>query len=130
MNKTNMFDVIKDKLRDYFNYALIVLLSAFIFSLANNILSINRANLKIAEAEERVSTLKEENEELEGKLGGVENDLYVEAQLRDSLGLAKDGEIVLILPEDETLKRLAPKLPVEEQVLPDPNWRKWLNLFI
>ena len=85
---------------------------------------------KVREKEKRVEKLKEENEQLEKRLEEVSNDSYIERQLRDSLGLAKKGETVIILPDKEVLKSLAPKMEEEEDVLPDPNWKKWMELFI
>jgi hypothetical protein len=85
--------------------------------------------LGIEEAQEQVDKLKEENQRLEEKIKEVRNIEFVEKQLRDKLGLAKEGEIVIVLPEDEVLRKLAPKIEEEEEVLPDPNWKKWMQLF-
>jgi len=85
---------------------------------------------KVREKEERVEKLKEDNRKLEKRLEEVSNNSYIERQLRDSLGLAKRGETIIILPDKEMLKSLAPKIEEEEDTLPDPNWKKWLNLFM
>ncbi len=43
--------------------------------------------------------------------------------------MAKEGEIIIVLPDEEILGTLAPNLEEEEEALPDPNWKKWLKLF-
>ena len=42
----------------------------------------------------------------------------------------KDGETIVVLPEEETLRKMAPRFEREEEVLPDPTWKKWVKLFL
>jgi len=99
-------------------------------SFVRNISKTINIEKKVREKEERVEKLKEENKQLEKRLEEISNDSYIERQLRDSLGLAKRGETIIILPDKEILKSLAPNIEEEEDTLPDPNWKKWLNLFL
>ncbi len=119
----------KDKLKDYLNYILLFLAFLFIVSLIRNILRINQANKEILEAEERVDKAIAENNELKAKVEKLRSSEFQEAQLRDKLDLAKEGEIVVVLPDEEILRKLAPKRIKEENILPDPTWRRWLKLF-
>jgi len=66
---------------------------------------------------------------LEAELKKVQSDAFLEKQLRDKLGLAKEGETVVVLPDKEALKGLVPPLPEEENILPKPIWQRWLDLF-
>ena len=125
-----IFRLLKDKLGDYFKYVAILLSALIITSLARNVLRIQRAGGGVEKAEKRVDKLVQEKEELEAKLEEVRSDEFIEKQLRDKLNLAKEDEIVIILPDDEILKKLAPKHEEEEEVLPDPNWKKWVHLFL
>ena len=118
---------IKEKLPKYF---LILLLIIFSTSLAINIGKIKKFNKTISEKEEKIAKIKKENEEIKKKLEEAKSQEYIEKQLRDSLGLAKEGEIVVVLPDEDTLRNLAPKLEKEESTLPDPNWKRWLKLFM
>ena len=111
-------------------YALIVLLVIFSTSLARNIAKIKKFNKAISDKQEKIDKIRKENEEIKKKLEEAESQAYIEKQLRDSLGLAKEGEMVVVLPDDEVLRSLAPKLEEEENVLPDPTWKRWLKLFI
>ena len=119
----------KEKLARFSSLLLIFLSFVLLLSLAKNVLKINKANQKIEEAEEKVAKLKKENAELEDRLSQVQSEAYIEQQLRDKLGLAKEGEIVVVLPDEETLRKLAPKPVEEEETLPDPNWKRWIHLF-
>ena len=121
---------IKNKLERLSGYLLVFFVLTLSFSLARNVLRINKAKMRIHEAQESVNKLGEENKELEAKLEIVEGDEFVEKQMRDKLGLAKEGEVVVILPEDEILKKFAPNYESEMETLPEPNWKKWIRLFI
>ncbi len=108
----------------------VLFLSVLTFSLVKNIARIQGSGSRIDREQENVEELKEEQKELEERLKIVQSEEYVEKQLRDKLGLAKEGEIVIVLPEDDILRKLAPVYEEEEETLPDPNWKKWLNLFL
>lgn len=105
----------------------IIMLGASFVRNISRIVSIER---RVKEKEERVERLKEKKKKLKKRLEEVTSDSYIEKQLRDSLGLVKKGEIVIVLPDKEVLRSLAPEIEEEEDVLPDPNWKKWLNLFM
>ena len=124
-----LIDSTKDKLKKYLNYILLFLAFLFIVSLIRNILRINRANKEILRAEERVDEAIAENNELKVKVEELRSPEFQEVQLRDKLDLAKEGEIVVVLPDEEVLRKLAPKRIEEENILPDPNWKRWMNLF-
>ena len=84
---------------------------------------INKTSLKLEK-------LDEENKKLAEQAEIIQSEEFMEKQLRDKLGLAKEGEIVLVLPEDDILRKLAPIIPEEEDFKPKPNWQKWVDLFI
>lgn len=85
-----------------------------------NIINKNIVNLEKIEAEKN---------RLEEQLKISESEEYVEKQLRNKLGLVKEGEIVIVLPEASIVKKLSPVIPEEEVSKPKPNWQKWLELF-
>jgi phosphoglycerate-specific signal transduction histidine kinase len=85
--------------------------------------------MKIEKEKEKIEKLKKEKEELQKDVEMARSEEFIEKQLRDNLGLAKEGEIVVILPDYETVKKFAPGIEEEEDLLPEPNWKKWVNLF-
>ncbi len=93
-------------------------------------MNVKMVEKKIADKEKEVQKKRDEQAELQKKLEYSESHEFVEKQLRDKLGLAKSGEIVVVLPPPEVLRRIAPKRVEEEVVIPVPNWKKWINLFL
>ena len=109
--------------------AVVVLL--LIISLFRNVLRLKRARSRVVQAQIALEAVSERNNELKRQKETVESEFFIEKQLRDNFGLAKEGEIVLVLPEDDILRRLSPRVENEEQTtLPDPNWKKWADLFL
>ena len=129
MRKNIFWDKAKVKLKSYYLYVGLFLGFLFLLSLVRNVSKIADAEKRISKAQERVEKLRKENEETERRLAEVKGEEYIEKQLRDKLGLAKEGEIVVVLPDEETLRKIAPGIAEEEDVLPDPTWKKWLKLF-
>lgn len=120
---------VKEKFKNFVNIALFLLVIFLAISLIRTAIRTQSARSQIEEAKEKVDKLKEENRKLEEKLKEVQNQVYIEKQIRDKLGLAKKGEIIVVLPDAEILRKLAPEIPEEEETLPDPIWKKWLKLF-
>jgi len=101
---------IKAKLKTYSNIVFIVISLLMLASLSRNIIKVREAKERLKEKEEYIEKIKGENEE-------------------DKLGLAKEGETIIVLPDEETIRKFAPSDEKEEEILPDPNWKKWLKLF-
>lgn len=72
-----------------------------------------------AELEKRA----QENTRMAAKLEEIKQDEYVEKVARDTLGLVKDGEAIVILPK-EGISGTG-----ENDQAGMPNWQKWWNLF-
>lgn len=119
----------KERIKIWGKYASVGVLLLLAFSLVKNVIKMRGVKERIESERAEVEKLKRENEELAKTLTKVKSQEYVERQLRDKLGLAKEGEIVVVLPDEEILRKLTPTLPEEEAFLPDPTWKKWLKLF-
>lgn len=111
------------------NIVIIFIIALLSLSLLGNITRILSANQKLAEAKNKILAAQKEQEDLKRKVAEAQSPEFIEKQARDKLGLAKEGEIVVILPDPQTLKLLAPTHEKEETFLPDPNWKKWMKLF-
>ena len=111
-------------------YAVLSLVVLLVFSLSGSISKIKNVALKIEKQKEKVEELKKENEKLEKDLEIARSEEFIEKQLRDKLRLAKEGEIIVILPDADEVKKFAPRMDEEEEILPDPNWKKWMKLFL
>jgi len=107
----------------------LVLFMVLFTSLLRNLKRINEGKRLIQKSEAKLLAAKQENEKLWDQLEIIQSEEYVEKQLRNKLGLVKEGEIVIVLPEADIVKKLAPIVPEEEEIKPKPNWQKWIELF-
>jgi cell division protein FtsB len=126
----NTFQAIKERLRVYSSYALLIIILLLIVSLGRNITRTIDVQKRIEKKEQEIQKLQDRNEELKQELTVLSSDQFTESQLRDKLGLAKEGEYIIILPDDEVLKTLLPEKEIEPETLPLPTWEKWLDLFL
>ena len=122
--------MLKNKLKKLTNWIFLIVALILSISLIQNIRHVAGSGDKINEAEKQISELEKEQKNLQTQVQFVKSDAFVEKQLRDKLGLAKPGELVVVLPDSELVKKYAPKVEDEEVSLPDPNWKKWEKLFL
>lgn len=99
-------------------------------TLTRNILIIQKANQKITDLKAEIAAIKQKNDKLIMQIDQAQTVEFQEKQARDKLGLVREGEAIVVLPDVETLKKFAPKTEEQVDELPDPNWKKWLKLFI
>jgi len=121
---------IKEKLRRFSNLMVILFALFLVVSLIRNANRINKARARIEEKNVDVHELADDNEELKRRIEEIESIEYIERQIRDNLGMVKEGEVVIILPEDDILRGLAPEVYVEAEDIPQANWEKWKELFL
>ncbi len=98
-------------------------------SMVKSIKRIQIGNQIIEKTKVKINKVEEENKRLVEQLKTVQSQEYLEKQLRDKLGLAKEGEIILVLPEADIVRKLSPQIPKEEEAKPKPNWQKWWEMF-
>ena len=120
---------IKAEHKTYLNIVYVIISLLMLASLARNIIKVREAKERLKAKESNIEKIRLENEELSHKVDTFKSDEFVEKQLRDKLGLAKEGEMIVVLPDEETIKKFAPNDEKEEEILPDPNWKKWFKLF-
>ncbi|RLC32956.1 hypothetical protein DRH13_00545 [Candidatus Woesebacteria bacterium] len=125
----NITTNIKARLKTYSNIVFMVVSLLMLVSLARNIVKVREAKERLKEKEEYIEKIRGENEELSQRVATFKSEEFIEKQLRDKLGLAKEGETIIVLPDEETISKFAPSDEKEEEILPDPNWKKWLKLF-
>lgn len=121
---------VNEKIAVYSRYFFILLSLFLVYSLIKNISRVSKADDRIGEKREKVEKLESENRELKDNLEKVQSGEYVESVLRDGLGYAKEGEIIVVLPDEEVLKQIVSKREEEVQAPPKANWEKWLELFL
>ncbi|MGA3291570.1 MAG: septum formation initiator family protein [Candidatus Microgenomates bacterium] len=110
-------------------YAIWVLVAILLLSTVRNIQKVIAIRAEVEKERQKVSKMEADNAALQAQIAQTQGSEYIEKQIRDKLGLVKRGEAIVILPDDDTLRKLAPPEPTEEETLPDPNWKKWEKLF-
>ena len=110
-------------------YGLWLMVLVLAFSVVQNARKVIETRAEIQKERDKVAKIKAQNIELERQVQEAQSSAFIEKQVRNKLGLAKAGESIVILPDEETLRKLAPQIDHEVNTLPDPNWKKWEKLF-
>lgn len=101
-----------------------------VFTVAKDISRSKAIDSQIEAQKAKIAKIEAENNKLIQQITEAQNPEFVEKEVRNKLGLGKAGEAMVVMPENDVLRKLAPRLTEEEEMAPDPNWKKWLQLFI
>lgn len=121
---------IKKSLNRLAGYAIWILIILLAFSIVRNIGGAGRVEAEIEAERAKVEKMKEDNKKLQEEIAQSQGDAFVEKQIRDKLGLVKEGDVIVVLPDSDVLRQLAPQSPEENDTLPEANWKRWLKLFL
>lgn len=77
---------------------------------------------------ETLTKLQKKNSDLKKRLAEVGTTRFIESQARDKLNMSREGETVVIIPQDELNKVLGVWEEKKEEVL--PYWQGWVKLFL
>lgn len=108
---------------------LLLVLAIFIMMIlvsnsVKKIITFRGTSVLVQEEEQKLAKLKLENENLKRDLEYKQSEKFVEGEIRNKLGLAKEGEEIVVVPGKESdLKQEANN----KKTL--PNWKKWQKLF-
>lgn len=125
-----MINKISPVLRSFLHYGLIIGAIFLSLSLGSTILKFIAASEKLKEAESELEELENQNRQLQKEAERIGGQEFIEKVARDKLGFAYEGETVAVLPDEEVVKKASPARKELEEVLPDPNWKKWIKLFL
>lgn len=116
-------------MKKYFKYLVLIVSLFLLLGAGRSIVSFLGRGKTVEEAEQKLEKLKEEQARLLVLKEQVESEEFVEREAREKLGLAKPGETVVVLPDEEILRRLAPPVEEEDFIEELPIWRRWAKLF-
>jgi cell division protein FtsB len=119
----------KNKAKKIAGYLVWLLAALLLISTFRNISRVAAIRSDVEKERQKLEKIKAENASLEAQIAKAQSSGFIEQQLRDKLGLVKEGEVIVVLPDEDTLRKLAPPQLIEENTLPDPNWKKWEKLF-
>ena len=106
----------------------------FLLQMSKNILTLWSSRNRITQAQNRLNQLQEQNSQLQKEAAQAGNPAFIEREARNKLGMVKEGEEVLALPQDQ-ITALAQELRSQyesSQQSPSqslPNWQQWAKLF-
>jgi len=109
-------------------WLLIVLVTSLIVNLSRSLIRIWQSQAHLKKAEEALIEAQKENQELKQQKALLQTQDFIEEEARNKLFMAKEGEMVVLLPEEiEFLQDEArPVIKVEDLAV----WRQWLELFL
>lgn len=105
------------------NLIIIIIGLLLIVNLTRSISQLVGSGDKIGQAKKEMELSQKKNSELQAKLKEAQSQAFIEKIARDKLGLAKEGETVVILPPIE------PEATKSGEETNLPNWQKWWQLF-
>ncbi len=111
-------------LKKMFNYVILGLILILLVNLSRDIWRLWHADEKIEDARQKLEEEKQKNKEIKEKKA-AQDELFLEEQIRDKLGMAKPDEIVVILPEKLTVTKDKEEQKNRQEL---SNWQQWLNL--
>ncbi|KKU57070.1 MAG: hypothetical protein UX80_C0028G0011 [Candidatus Amesbacteria bacterium GW2011_GWA2_47_11b] len=119
MERSNM--KVKNKL---VYWGAVIVLGVFTVRLGRNVWKLWKAGERIKQAELEVRSQELENQELQKRLAEVQSPEFIEKEAREKLGLGKEGETIVVMPDNADLKSQISNLNGE------PNWRKWWKVYV
>ena len=102
----------------------VIVLGVFTVRLGRNVWKLWKAGERIKQAELEVRSQELENQELQKRLAEVQSPEFIEKEAREKLGLGKEGETIVVMPDNADLKSQISNLNGE------PNWRKWWKVYV
>ncbi len=101
---------------------LLALIVTFVLmaSSVRRILSFKDTSRLVANEEAQLEKLRAENESLKRELEYKKSQRFAEEEIRNKLGMAKEGEEVFVIPNESNKNEQS-----REIVRELPNWRKW-----
>lgn len=111
--------------------SVLLVLIVFAVSLGGDIVKLMSFEKGLDETNQKIAELEEKKSELEARRRYLASESYQEIQIRNKLGMAKEGEIVVVLPGEDILRKLSPrKFETNNTELSLENWEKWFYVFL
>lgn len=106
---------------------IIVIVLVIAFNLVTQIINTIKSGDRLSIQAEIVYNLEAKNRELKKKLTQIQSPQFIEEQARDKLGLVKNGETIVIIPEEKLKQVLGAS--TSARIVRLPNWLGWFRVF-
>lgn len=110
----------------WFILLMIVVLCFFVFATGREFWRRLKLEMEIGKIEDEISALEQQNSELSELIDYFNSSLWQETELRQRLGLQKEGETMVVIPEEKTIQPQKLALNPEPSI---PGPMKWWNYF-
>ena len=111
----------------FYHWLMIIFSLILIINFSKDIIKLLGRKDRIKQAENRLTEVKKQNTDLKEQKNQYQQDEFFESEARDKLLMAKQGEVIVILPEE--LKNLKDEVIEKTQVNIKPVWQQWLEIF-
>lgn len=96
------------------------------FGLLRTIIEGVQKNGIVSERKRQLAEVQAENQRLKQEIAFADSPEFLERVARDKLGLAKEGETVVLMSSPAAVRALRPATEPEADA---PSWRLWWKLF-
>ena len=127
--KNKKLGLLEVKFKSVLGYTIWFLTVLLLISTVRNIGRVINIRKQVEVERQKVEKMQADNVKLQVQIAEAQGQDFIEKQIRNKLGLTKEGEAMVVLPDESIVRSLAPSLTSEEETLPDPNWKKWEKLF-
>lgn len=112
-------------IRKFFLSLIIIVILFIAYNLINQIIEATRSGERLSEAANVVNKLEIKNKQLKNKLSQIKSPEFIEAEIRNKLGLGKQGETIVVIPDEKIKEILQASDSAKEVRLPNPlGWWK------
>jgi len=120
---------------------IIIAISLFVIaSLARSVVDLWQRRSIVEQEKKRLSALEKKHEELTKKLEMVQTPMFIEKEARERLGMAKEGETIILMNNASRTESVEGSLPEQAQSHPIgmqsgeslqqiPYWKRWWMTF-
>lgn len=109
----------------YRGWVLVIIGLLMAVKLGSNVVKLWKAGERVSETQLQVEEARRENARLKQQLSDVQTPEFIEREAREKLGLGREGETVVIVPETGG-SEAGPSGQMEQL----PHWKQWWNLYI
>lgn len=106
--------------------AVAIIILIIIYSLITQIFSAFHSGDRLTESLDKLHQLQVKNQALKKSLTEASSPEFIEQQARDQLGLAKEGEVIVVIPDELIHKILSQQSPNSPRL---SNPQGWWQLF-
>jgi len=107
----------------YFRTLIVIVSLLLVVSMSKSIYNLWKKKDIVRERRAELENLKAENITLQQQLKEAQSPEFIEKQAREKLGLLKEGETIVLMPNDKT------QMTNGETRENLPIWKKWWRLF-